>query len=107
MFNDQKALVVHWQADVVDNNEFWTLGTAIGDKSCKAIEFNNELPIRTLKVSTENNGFYAYFSPLDTKALIKNIAFKNNFALCGYKFSLKGSQAALGKSAFYSPLVEY
>ena len=107
MFNDQKALVVHWQADVVDNDKFWTLSTALGDKSCKAIEFNNELPIRTLKVSTENNGFYATFSPLDTKALIKNIAFKNNFALCGYKFSLKGSQAALGKSAFYSPLVEY
>ena len=36
-----------------------------------------------------------------------SIAFKNKFALCGYKFSLKGSQAALGKSAFYSPLVEY
>ena len=107
MFNHQKALVVHWQADVVDNDEFWTLSTALGDKSCKAIEFNNELPIRTLKVSTENNGFYATFSPLDTKALIKNIAFKNNFALCGYKFSLKGSQAALGKSAFYSPSVEY
>ena len=107
MFNHQKALVVHWQADVVDNDKFWTLSTALGDKSCKAIEFNNELPIRTLKVSTENNGFYATFSPLDTKALIKNIAFKNNFALCGYKFSLKGSQAALGKSAFYSPSVEY
>ena len=107
MFNAQNALVVHWQADILDNNELWLLGTAIGDKSCKAIEFNNELPIRTLKVSTKNNGFYATFSPLDTKALIKNIAFKNNFALCGYKFSLKGSQAALGKSAFYSPLVEY
>ena len=107
MFDADDALVIHWQADVLDNSEIWALSKATGDISCKVIEFNNELPIRTYAVSSKDNGLYAYFSPLDTKALLKNIAFKNNFSLCGYKFSLKGSQATLGKSAFYSPLIEY
>lgn len=107
MFDAKNVFVVHWKTDIPDNNEVWALGSADGDVSCKAIEFNNELPIRTYKVIAKSNGFYAYFSPLDTKALIKNIAFKSNFSLCGYKFSLKGSQATLGKSVFYSPLIEY
>ena len=107
MIAGENAIVIHWPANVVDNQDTWTLGTAQGDKSCQEIAFNKEAAIRTYRVSAIDSGFYAYFSPLDTKALIKNIAFKNNFSLCGYNFSLKGSQATLGKSAFYANLIDY
>lgn len=107
MIAAENAIVIHWPANVEDNQDRWTLGSAQGDKSCQEIAFNKEAAIRTYRVSAIDNGFYAYFSPLDTKALIKNIAFKNNFTLCGYNFSLKGSQATLGKSEFYAHLIEY
>lgn len=107
MIAADEAIVIHWQADVINNREVWALGTAEGDKSCETIKFNDEEAIRTYSVSTADSGYYAYFSPLDTKRLIKNIAFKNSFALCGYNFSLKGSQATLGKSPFYANLIEY
>ncbi|ASP49179.1 hypothetical protein [Cognaticolwellia beringensis] len=107
MIAAENAIVIHWPANVLDNQDTWTLGTAQGDKSCQEIAFNKEAAIRTYRVSAIDSGFYAYFSPLDTKALIKNIAFKNNFSLCGYSFSLKGSQATLGKSAFYANLIDY
>jgi hypothetical protein len=50
---------------------------------------------------------FADFSPLDTQQLIQLIAFKRSFNLCDYDFSLKGSQAALGKHHAYAPYVEY
>jgi len=107
MTSPDKGIVIHWQADVKDNREIWALATATGDNSCQDIAFNKGEVIRTYRVSVMDRAYYAYFSPLDTKALIKNIAFKNTFALCGYKFSLKGSQATLGKSIFYASLIEY
>jgi uncharacterized membrane protein YhaH (DUF805 family) len=107
MIAADNAIVIQWQASVEDNLNVWALGTAQGDKSCKSIEFTKEEMIRTYSVSTLDNKYYAYFSPLDTKALIKNIAFKNKFSLCGYNFSLKGSQARLGKSPFYANSIEY
>jgi uncharacterized membrane protein YhaH (DUF805 family) len=107
MIAADNAVVVQWQASVEDNLNVWALGTAEGDKSCKGIEFTKEEVIRTYSVSTIDNKYYAYFSPLDTKALIENIAFKNKFSLCGYSFSLKGSQAKLGKSPFYANLIDY
>ncbi|MBA6329351.1 hypothetical protein H4J46_15600 [Colwellia sp. MB02u-6] len=107
MIAANNAIVIQWQASVEDNLNVWALGNAEGDKSCKIIEFTKAEVIRTYSVSTIDNKYYAYFSPLDTKALIKNIAFKNKFSLCGYSFSLKGSQARLGKSSFYANLIEY
>ena len=107
MIAADNAIVIQWQTSVENNLNVWALGTAEGDKSCKSIEFTKKEVIRTYSVSTINNKYYAYFSPLDTKALIKNIAFKNKFSLCGYNFSLKGSQARLGKSPFYANLIEY
>jgi hypothetical protein len=107
MIAADEAIVIHWQADVINSREVWALGTAEGDKSCETIKFNDEEAIRTYSVSTADSGYYGYFSPLDTKRLIKNIAFKSSFALCGYNFSLKGSQATLGKSPFYANLIEY
>lgn len=107
MIAADSAIVIQWQASVENNLNVWSLGTAEGDKSCKSIEFTKDEVIRTYSVSTLDNKYYAYFSPLDTKALIKNIAFKNKFSLCGYSFSLKGSQARLGKSPFYANLIDY
>jgi uncharacterized membrane protein YhaH (DUF805 family) len=107
MMSSDQALVVNWQADVEGNQEVWSLGSATGDKKCQSIVFNNKQEIRTFRVHVMDNSYFAYFSPLDTKSLIKNLAFKSNFTLCGYNFSLKGSQAALGKSNFYANLIEY
>lgn len=107
MLAANNAIVIQWQANAKDNPSVWALGTAKGDTSCNNIAFTKEDVIRTYSVSTIDNKYYAYFSPLDTKVLIKNIAFKNNFSLCGYSFSLKGSQAKLGKSLFYNNLIEY
>jgi hypothetical protein len=107
MFSSDNALVIHWQANISGNSEIWALATAMGDKKCENIAFDTKTKIRTSTVSVVDSNYYAYFSPLDTKALIKNIAFKSNFSLCGHNFSLKGSQAALGKSNYYVNLVEY
>ncbi|MCW9017762.1 MAG: hypothetical protein OQJ89_12400, partial [Kangiellaceae bacterium] len=49
-----------------------------------------------IKVTSKNRGdYYADFSPVDTKALIEAIAKRDRFKLCGYEFSLKGTQAKL------------
>lgn len=107
MISDDKGLVIQWQTNVADNSEVWSLATAVGDKGCESVAFDKKTTIRTYRVSAVDGEYYAYFSPLDTKTLIKSIAFKNKFALCGYNFSLKGSQAVLGKSSFYANLLEY
>ena len=108
MASTYNGIVISWEADETINKEIWSLTNAQGDNSCQNIQFNNGDAIRSLKVNIENNNqYFAYFSPLDTAALVKSIAFKGRFSLCGYNFSLKGSQAALGKSSFYANLIEY
>ena len=97
------GITIKWESDTTNTDILWEQQTAQGDKSCMAITYNNGESIRTLKVIKENNGNYlAKFSPLDTKILIKNIAIRNSFTLCGYEFSLKGSQSVLGKHSYYS-----
>ncbi len=106
--SQHKGVIIHWQADEVETNTLWSQLSAIGDKSCKAIHFNKGNDIRTLSVLVENGiDYYANFSPLDNKKLIQSLAFRGNFTLCGYRFSLKGSQAALSKNQFYADFVEY
>ncbi len=107
MVSPQSNIVINWQADTGEDQQIWELATATGDKSCQNIAFSKGETIRTSSVKVIDGDYYAYFSPLDSKAIIKNIAFKNTFALCGYNFSLKGSQATLGKSDFYANLIEY
>lgn len=107
MMSSDNGIVINWQAEVNKNQEIWTLASAKGDKSCKNIAFDRGQTIRPYSVSVIDSHYYAYFSPLDTKALMQNIAFKNKFSLCGFNFSLKGSQATLGKSNFYANLIEY
>jgi Ca2+/Na+ antiporter len=102
-----QGILLHWQADNVANNELWSQLTAQGDESCQVIRFNKGNNFRPLTVDVENNSeYFASFSPLDTQALIKAIAFQSNFSLCGYNFSLKGSQAVLGKHNSYASFLE-
>ena len=100
------GIIIKWEGDSTDNRFIWQQLTAQGDESCKAITYNNGDMIRTLNVTHENNGDYlAKFSPLDTKTLIRNIAIRSSFKLCGYKFSLDGSQSTLGKHSYYSKFI--
>jgi len=102
-----QGIIIHWQADQVSNGELWSQLTASGDKSCKSLQFNKGAPLRPLTVLVENGSdYFASFSPLDSHELIKALAFRGKFSLCGYSFSLKGTQAVLGKHVQYAPFLE-
>jgi phosphate/sulfate permease len=108
-----KGLIISWQADEVNNGTLWSQVDVQGDKSCNNIAFsprksNKQNTFRTLNVTVEETtNYYASFSPLDTKELIQSLAFRGKFSLCGYSFSLKGSQSALGKNKHYAEWVDY
>ncbi|MCP4985683.1 MAG: hypothetical protein GY928_06305 [Colwellia sp.] len=102
-----QGIIIHWQADHLSNGELWSQTTAKGDESCQSLQFNKGAPLRPLTVTVENSSdYYASFSPLDSRALIQALAFRGKFSLCGYNFSLKGTQAVLGKHAKYAPFLE-
>jgi hypothetical protein len=102
-----QGLIIHWQADESNVNQLWSQLSNQGDKSCQQITFNRGKSIRPLSVNVENsNDYFANFSPLDTAELIKALAFRADFSLCGYNFSLKGSQALLGKHNQYALFLE-
>ncbi|MBU2892169.1 hypothetical protein KO495_02375 [Colwellia sp. D2M02] len=106
--SQHQGVIIHWQADDVENGQLWSQLSTQGDKSCNVINFNKGEDIRTVRVDVENiNHYYAAFSPLDSKALIRALAFKGDFSLCGYKFSLKGSQAALSRNNHYGQYIDY
>ena len=100
------GLIINWQADTSIQQTLWDIRQANGDSSCQQITFNNQDTFRTTLVTVENNNrYFAEFSPLDTEKLVKSLAARGSFTLCAYSFSLKGSQAALGKHAFYGELL--
>ncbi|WP_019025833.1 hypothetical protein [Colwellia piezophila] len=102
-----QGIIIHWQADQVPDGELWSQVTARGDKSCQRITFNKGSSLRPLSVSVENGSdYFASFSPLDSSELIQALAFRGKFSLCGYNFSLKGSQAVLGKHTNYAPFLD-
>ncbi|WP_143764258.1 hypothetical protein [Cognaticolwellia mytili] len=108
MVSTYNGLVISWQTDNTENKDLWSIENAQGDSSCQNIQFYKGDTIRSYQVKIENNNqYFAYFSPLDTTTLVKNIAFKRKFSLCGYEFSLKGSQSTLSKTEFYANLIEY
>jgi hypothetical protein len=91
-----QGVIIHWQADDNDNGEIWSQASATGDKTCSHIAFDNKNQLRTMAVSVEKSSdYFAAFSPLDTAKLVKLLAAKSRFKLCGYDFSLQGSQAKL------------
>lgn len=96
------GLIIHWKADMAENGVIWSLASATGDDTCTIIEFNRGDSIRTVNVVIENNGdYYANFSPLDSEKIVKLLAKRGSFSLCGYTFSLKGSQKALNSNPAY------
>ena len=106
--SEHQGVIINWQVDKVNTAEIWSQQSAKGDKSCQSITFNKGKSIRTLHVQIENNSdYFANFSPLDSKAIIQALAFKNSFSLCGYNFSLKGTQAILGKHKHYAGWIDY
>jgi hypothetical protein len=105
--SEYRGIIIHWQADNVTDGELWSQLSTNGDKSCQSITFNKGSAIRPLAVFVENGSeYFASFSPLDSGELIQALAFRGNFTLCGYKFSLKGSQAVLGKNNQYAPFLD-
>ncbi|WDD97699.1 hypothetical protein [Thalassomonas actiniarum] len=108
LLNQYQGVIINWQSDKTEQTQIWSVKTAQGDSSCESITFNNGESYRTYGVTTEmGDNYFASFSPLDTKALLQAIAFRGHFRLCGYKFSLKGSQAVLGKNNHYAQFIDY
>ncbi|WDE06915.1 hypothetical protein SG34_008495 [Thalassomonas viridans] len=108
MLNQYQGVIINWQSDKTEQTQIWSLKSAEGDSSCEKITFNNGESYRTYAVTTEmGDSYFASFSPLDTQPLLQAIAFRGNFRLCGYKFSLKGSQAVLGKNNHYANFIDY
>lgn len=106
--NPYQGIVISWQADETLRKELWRFSTAEGDETCQQLTFNNKKSIRTAKVFVENDAnYFAVFSPLDRNELINQLAKRGSFKLCGYDFSLKGSQAALGKVRYYGEILSY
>ncbi|MDG1751707.1 MAG: hypothetical protein P8I03_08610 [Thalassotalea sp.] len=101
-----KGVIIHWQADINNVGNLWNIRQATGERNCQSIQFNNNDSYRTTLVLVENsNEYVAEFSPLDTINILKSIANRSDFTLCGYSFSLKGSQSALSKHSFYSDIL--
>ena len=108
MLSPFNGVIISWHGDTKQTSPIWDQTSIQGDSSCQNITFNNGDDVRTLSVINEGaEKFYATFSPLDTRVILNNIAFRGKFTLCGYSFSLKGSQAVLGKHKVYSELIEY
>jgi len=108
MINEFDGIVINWPAELSDKPVIWDIRSATGDNKCQNITFNNGDKVRTLKVIVEeDDNYFAEFSPLDNTTLIKSIAMRTNFTLCGYTFSLKGSQAVLGKNPYYADIINF
>jgi hypothetical protein len=107
MFDQHQALTIAWQGDFGEDQVIWTAATAQGDESCAKIRFENGESYRLLTATRKNSGdYYADFSPLDSQKLVKAIALRSRFKLCGYEFSLKGTQAILMANKAYSAFIQ-
>ncbi|QYJ85871.1 DUF805 domain-containing protein [Shewanella mesophila] len=98
------VLQLSWLGERGEPGLIWSLATAKGDKSCQNLTFNNDAQYRPIEVRlTATTATVARFSPLDTRAILNDIAMRGSLKLCGYQFSLKGSQAALAKEPAFRP----
>ncbi|QYK01724.1 hypothetical protein [Shewanella psychrotolerans] len=101
---DGDVLQLSWLGERGEPGLIWSLATAKGDKSCQNLTFNNDAKYRPIEVRlTATTATVARFSPLDTRAIVNDIAMRGSLKLCGYQFSLKGSQAALAKEPAFRP----
>lgn len=93
---EQDVLIIRWLGERGKPQNLWSIATAKGDKSCSALVFNNGTEYRTISVDLlDDSATEARFTPLDTANIITDLARRGSIGLCGYKFSLKGSQAVL------------
>lgn len=98
----QQVLTLRWLGESYPEGEIWSQASAKGDKSCSHLIFNNGSQYRPLTVvSNADTSLSAIFSPLDTAAIIKDVAMRGSIKFCGYQFSLKGSQAALSSNSSF------
>ena len=108
LLNQYQGVIINWQSDITNLSQLWSLKSAQGDSSCQKITFNNGESYRTYAVLVETSSeYFATFSPLDTQKILQAIAFRGSFTLCGYTFSLKGSQGVIGKNNHYAQFIEY
>jgi hypothetical protein len=90
------------ESDLIKKNIYWSTTTAQGDKDCTNLHFSLGADIRVLQVTVKNGGdYYADFSPVDSELIIKSIADKDRFKLCGYEFVLKGTRSLLRDNKKY------
>ena len=97
-------LVMSWLGDKGEAGEIWSLANAKGDKRCSVLKFNDGSEYRPVSVlMTADTVTEAWFSPLDAQAVIRGVAMRGNVQLCGYKFSLKGTQSRLEAHRAFAP----
>lgn len=101
---EDQLLIMRWLGEADEPGVIWSLATAKGDNSCAELVFNNGSQYRPVIVELlADTSIEARFTPLDTAAIINDIALRGSIKLCGYNFSLKGSQSALAKSGAFVP----
>nr|WP_243890237.1 hypothetical protein [Shewanella algae] len=104
---DGDLLGMSWLGDTDAPGPLWDLATAKGDRRCAELVFNNGTGYRPMSVVIGDNGkVEAAFSPLDSQVIVQDMARRGSVKLCGYDFSLKGSQAALGSVPAFRQLIE-
>lgn len=108
MLDQNDAVTIGWEGDykndeqLQQNGVYWSAETAKGDKDCVNLHFSLGNDIKVLKVTVKSGGdYYADFSPVDSSVIIKSIADKDRFSLCGYEFTLKGTRSLLRKNTAY------
>lgn len=101
---EEDLLIMRWLGEADAPGVIWSLATAKGDNSCAELVFNNGSQYRPVSVALmADTSIEARFTPLDTAEIINDIALRGSLKLCGYNFSLKGSQSALAKSGAFVP----
>jgi len=108
MLDQNNAITIAWEGDFKSETDlekktiYWSATTAKGDKECTNLHFSLGADIKTLLVTVKNGGdYYADFSPVDSELIIKSVADKDRFKLCGYEFTLKGTRSLLRDNRKY------
>ena len=103
---EDNVLIVRWLGSVGETKNLWRLASAKGDSTCANLTFNSSSRYRPITVDLVQDGSTeARFSPLDTSAIITDVALRGSFTLCGYDFGLSGSQAALGRNPVFAEML--
>ena len=108
MHDQNDSITIAWEGDIKavsqlgENGSYWSATTGKGDRDCVDLYFILGERIRTLSVTVKNGGdYYADFSPVDSQTIIRSIADKDRFKLCGYEFKLNGTGSLLRKNTYY------